>query len=90
MKPVFTCSVLWRILKEGEFPLYDIYVLYCMLMNCGIEEQFVHYITCSKTLYLSCRFYREVKELADNRLTDGTGRKPHYRSLLILLLLCNI
>ena len=52
--------------------------------NYYFEDQLGHSATCAVNPYLTCRFYREVKELADNRLTDGTGRKPHYRSLLLL------
>ena len=26
-----------------------------------------------------CRLYRSLKELAETKLLDGTGRKPHYR-----------
>lgn len=30
-------------------------------------------------LYVCDRLYLSMKELAESRLQDGTGRKPHYR-----------
>ena len=36
------------------------------------------------------RFYLTVKHEAEEKLTDGTGHKPHYRSVSIQFLINNL
>ena len=36
------------------------------------------------------RFYLTVKHEAEDKLTDGTGHKPHYRSVSIQFLINNL
>ena len=55
--------------------------------HCYCSEVFYRGVKISITI---ARFYLTVKHEAEDKLTDGTGHKPHYRSVSIQFLINNL